>query len=73
MVLSGELEEHGVVEEFVDGHILAHALAAPSLDHELARKVIRRLRFEGTKHYGLVEGVARHHRPVVEHLHAYSV
>mmetsp|Transcript_51916 Transcript_51916/g.135484 ORF Transcript_51916/g.135484 Transcript_51916/m.135484 type:complete len:1224 (-) Transcript_51916:361-4032(-) len=69
-VLAGELEQHGVVEELVDGHVLAHALAPAGLDHELAREVRRRLRLQGAQHDGLVEGVARHDGPVVKHLEA---
>jgi len=68
--LASQLEEHGVVEELVDGDILAHALAATSLDHELARKIVGWLRLQGAQHNGLVERVPRHDGPVVKHLQA---
>ena len=35
-VLPGELQQHGVVEELVDGDVLREALAPPGLHHELA-------------------------------------
>ena len=34
-ILLGQLQEHGVIKELVDGHVVTHALAPPSLDHEL--------------------------------------
>mmetsp|Transcript_54176 Transcript_54176/g.87699 ORF Transcript_54176/g.87699 Transcript_54176/m.87699 type:complete len:224 (-) Transcript_54176:2686-3357(-) len=70
LVLARELEQHRVVEEFVDGNILAHALAAPRLDHEFAREIVCGLWLEGTQHDRLVEGVSRYDRPMIEHLQA---
>jgi len=68
MYLARELEQHRVVEEFVDGNILAHALAAPRLDHEFAREIVCGLWLEGTQHDRLVKGVSRYDRPMIEHL-----
>ena len=65
-VLPGELEQHRVVEELVDRDVLAQALAAPRLDHELAREVRRGLRLERLQDDILVERVARHDGPMVE-------
>ena len=64
--MPGELEQHGVVEELVDAHVLGEALPPPRLDHELAGERGGRLRLEGPDGDGLVEGVAGHDLPVVE-------
>mmetsp|Transcript_46784 Transcript_46784/g.113977 ORF Transcript_46784/g.113977 Transcript_46784/m.113977 type:complete len:213 (+) Transcript_46784:441-1079(+) len=69
-VLPGELEEHRIVEELVDRHILRHALAPPRLDHELPRKVRCGGGLEWAKHNRLVQRITRHNRPVVKHLQA---
>ena len=42
--------------------------APARFDHELAGEVGRGLGLEGAEHDRLVEGVAGHDRPVVEHL-----
>mmetsp|Transcript_12875 Transcript_12875/g.38024 ORF Transcript_12875/g.38024 Transcript_12875/m.38024 type:complete len:676 (+) Transcript_12875:129-2156(+) len=65
-VLLCQLEQHRVVEELVDGHVLAQPLPAARLDHELAREVRRRLRLERAEGDVLVERVARHDGPVVK-------
>ena len=65
-ILPCQLQQHWVVEELVDAHVLAQPLAAPGLDHELAREVRRRLRLERLEDDVLVERVARHDRKVVE-------
>ena len=36
-ILAGQLQQHGVVEELVDGDILRQPLPSPSLHHELTR------------------------------------
>ena len=54
MYLARELEQHRVVEEFVDGDVLAHAFAAPRLDHEFSREIVCGLRLERTQHDRLV-------------------
>lgn len=66
-VLSGQLEQHGVVEELVDGHVLAEALAPSRLHHELASQMGGRLRLERTQHDALVKRIARNDLPVMEH------
>ena len=65
-VLPGELEQHRVVEELVDRDVLAQALAAARLDHELAREVRRGLGLERLQDDILVQRVARHDGPMVE-------
>lgn len=66
-VLLREHEQHGVIKEAVDGHVIAHALAPPCLNHELARQGTHRRRLQGPQHHRLIQWVARHHLPVVEH------
>lgn len=57
-VLPRQLEQHGVVEELVDGHVLAQALSSAGLDHEFSGQVGGRLRFEGADHNALVQRIA---------------
>ena len=65
-VLPRQLQQHGVVEELVDGNVLRESLSPPRLDHELPRQRRRRLRLQRPDGDGLVERVAGHDLPVVE-------
>ena len=66
-VLSRQFQQHGVVEELVDGDVLREPLSPPRLDHELPGQRRRRLRLQRPDGDGLVERVAGHDLPVVEH------
>mmetsp|Transcript_82865 Transcript_82865/g.235065 ORF Transcript_82865/g.235065 Transcript_82865/m.235065 type:complete len:886 (-) Transcript_82865:399-3056(-) len=66
-VLLRELQEHRVVEELVDRHVLAEPFASPHLQHELPCEVRRRRRLEWPQEDGTVQGVTRDQLPVVEH------
>mmetsp|Transcript_2842 Transcript_2842/g.6792 ORF Transcript_2842/g.6792 Transcript_2842/m.6792 type:complete len:253 (+) Transcript_2842:108-866(+) len=70
LILPRQLEQHGVVEELVDRHVLAHSLPSPRLHHELARQVGGRRGLERLQHDALVQRISRHNRPVIKHLHA---
>ena len=65
-LLLGELEQHRIVEELADGHVLAQALASPRLDHELARQAVDRLRLKRFDDDALVQRISGHDLPVVE-------
>lgn len=65
--MSGQFQKHGIVEELVDGHVFAEALASSGLHHELARQVRGRLGFERPQDDALVERIARHDLPVMKH------
>lgn len=58
-VLSCQLEQHRVVEELVDGHILAQTLSSAGLDHEFSRQVGGWLRFKGSDDDALVQRITR--------------
>ena len=58
-ILLRQLQEHGVIKEFVDGHILGHALAPPRLDHELTRQLLLRSRLQGPQLHRSVQRVTR--------------
>mmetsp|Transcript_36568 Transcript_36568/g.97749 ORF Transcript_36568/g.97749 Transcript_36568/m.97749 type:complete len:235 (+) Transcript_36568:52-756(+) len=72
-VLFGELHQHGVVEELLNGNILRETLTPPSLHHEVARKLRRWRRLERMEHDAAVQRVAGHNRPVVECLKAHGL
>ena len=57
---------HRVVEELVDRDVLAEALAAARLDHELSCEMGCGLRLERLQDDVLVERIARHDSPVVK-------
>lgn len=58
-VLFGQLQQHRIVEELADAHILAQTLAPSGLDHELSGKVGCRLRLKRPDHNTLVQRVTR--------------
>lgn len=66
-VLFGQLQQHRIVEELADTHVLAQTLAPSGLDHELSGQMGGGLRLERPDHNTLVQGVTRHNLPVVEH------
>mmetsp|Transcript_111213 Transcript_111213/g.295559 ORF Transcript_111213/g.295559 Transcript_111213/m.295559 type:complete len:314 (+) Transcript_111213:152-1093(+) len=72
-VLLRKLQQHGVVEELVHGHILAQTLAPAHLQHELAREVRRGRRLERAEQDGAVQGVPGDELPVVEHRLAHGL
>lgn len=57
-ILPRELQQHGIVEEFADGHVLAETLPSPGFHHEFASEMGGRLRFQRTNDDALVEWVA---------------
>lgn len=65
-VLLGQLQQHGVIEELADAHVLTQALPAPGLDHELSGQMWGWLGLQGSDDDALVQGVTRHNLPVVE-------
>ena len=69
-VLPGQLEQHGIVEELVDGDIFTESLSPPRFDHELSRQCSGRLGLQWTNGDGLVQGIAGHNLPMVEHREA---
>lgn len=69
-ILSRQFQQHGIVEELVDGHILREALASTSLDHEFTCQMRSLLRFQWTNDYALVQRISRHNLPVMEHRQA---
>lgn len=58
-ILSRQLEQHRVVEELVNGHVLAQTLSSAGLDHEFSRQVGGRLGLKGSDDDALVQGIAR--------------
>jgi len=58
-VLSSQLEQHRVVEEFVDGHVFTQSLSPASLDHEFSGQVCGWLRLQRSDDDALVQRVAR--------------
>ena len=54
------------VKEFVDRDVLAHALAAACLHHELARQSVGRRGLQRAQHDGLLQRIPGHDIPVVE-------
>ncbi len=48
LILFGQLHEHEIIEEFVDGHILTQPLSTSCLDHKFTRQCIHRCGFERT-------------------------
>ena len=66
-ILSGEFEEHRIVEKLVDGHVLTETLAATSLDHKLASQMSRRLRLQGPQNDALVQWISRYNLPMMKH------
>jgi len=66
-ILASQFQQHGIVEEFVDGHILGETLPAARLDHKLSRQVGCLLRLQGPDNDALVQRIARHYLPVMEH------
>ena len=65
-ILLCQFEQHGVVEEFVDGYVLTEALPPPRLDHELPGQLGSGLCLQGPNHYTLVHRVPRHYLPMVK-------
>ena len=66
-ILSGQLQQHRVVEELVDGHILRETLPPPGLHHELPGEGGGWLGLEGSDGDGFVEGISGNNLPVVEY------
>jgi hypothetical protein len=67
-ILPRQLEQHRVVEELVDGHILAKTLSSAGLDHEFSCQVGGRLRLKGSDDNALVQRITRnnlHQRIIV--------
>lgn len=56
-ILTSQLEQHRIVEEFVDGNILGETFASSRLDHELTSQMGGRLWFEGSNDNALVEWI----------------
>jgi hypothetical protein len=65
-VLSGQFEQHGIVEEFVDRHILTETLATPRFHHKLSSQMRRRLRLQRPQEDTLVQWIARNDLPVMK-------
>lgn len=58
-VLSGQFQQHRVVEELIDGDVFTKSLSSAGLDHELSRQMSGRLRLQGADHNALVQRVTR--------------
>lgn len=69
-VLSGQFEEHRVIEKLVDRHIFAQTFAAARLHHKLASQMCGWLGLERSQNDALVQGVSWHNLPVVENREA---
>jgi len=66
-ILACQLQQHRIVEEFVDGHVLGQTLPATRLDHKLSGQMGCLLRLQWPDYDALVQGIARHYLPVMEH------
>ena len=72
-VLFRKFQQHGIIEEFVDGHVFAESFTAASLHHEFPGQMGGGLRFQRSQHNALVERISRNDLPVVEHRQAKSL
>mmetsp|Transcript_19933 Transcript_19933/g.35566 ORF Transcript_19933/g.35566 Transcript_19933/m.35566 type:complete len:296 (-) Transcript_19933:1848-2735(-) len=65
-ILLSKFQQHVVVEEPVDAHILLQTFSAPRLDHKLACQRLQRARFQRLEDNALVQRIAWHDVPVVK-------
>jgi len=66
-ILLCQLQQHGVIKELGNRHILAHALAPACLHTELSGQCCNGSRLQRPQHHRPVQGVSGDHRPVVKH------
>lgn len=66
-VLSCQFEQHGIIKELINRHVLVQSLAPPGLHHELPGQMGGGLRLEWSDNNALVERIAGHNLPVMEH------
>lgn len=56
-ILSGELQQHRIIEELVDRYIFTQTFATASLDHKLTSKMSRRLWLKGADNDALIQRI----------------
>ena len=66
-ILSGQFEQHWIVEKFVDGYVLAESFTPTSLDHKFTSKMSGWLWLQWSQDDALVQWISRYNLPMVEH------
>uniref|UniRef100_A0A480F5T5 116 kDa U5 small nuclear ribonucleoprotein component n=1 Tax=Sus scrofa TaxID=9823 RepID=A0A480F5T5_PIG len=65
-ILLGELQQHRIIEELADAHVLTQALPATGFDHELSGQVRSWLWLQGADDNALVQRITGYDLPMVE-------
>lgn len=66
-ILSCQFEQHRIIKELINGHVLVQSLAPPSFHHELPGQMSGGLRLEWSDNDALVQRIAGNNLPVMEH------
>ena len=65
--MSGQFEQHGIVEELVDRYVFRKSLSSPCLQHKFSSQVRGWLRFQRSDRDTFVQWIAGDDLPMMEH------